>query len=417
MVSKTVLDNGISVISEEVGHVRSASVGVWVKCGSRHEDAVTNGTAHFVEHMLFKGTKQRSAFDIAAAVDSVGGMMNAFTGKETTAFSITVPDYHLALAIELLADIFNNSRFEANGIDREKTVVIQEIRMLEDSPDECVHDVFEATVWNGHPLGLPILGTQERVKNFTRKSLVDFFRTRYGGTNVVLTAAGNLKHDDLARLARNGLGKLKNGQFEGEKDAPVIMPKVVVLEKELEQVHLVIGAPAPSAASPRRFAALLMNAVLGGSMSSRLFQEIRENRGLAYEISSSLMPYSDTGLLAIYVATGREEIREVVPLIAQELKRMANDPLSGKELHAVKELTKGNLLLSLESMDSRMTRLARNEICYGKQVTAEEVMEQIDAVNARDIRTLAAELFRPEAISLAAMGNVGGEDFPSLLAC
>lgn len=410
MVSKTVLDNGVSVISEEVNHVRSISVGIWVKCGSRHEDAITNGTAHFVEHMLFKGTKSRSAFDIASAIDSVGGMMNAFTGKEITSFYITIPDYHLPLAIELLADIFKNSRFDAVGIGREKSVVLQEIRMLEDSPDEYIHDFFEATFWNNHPLGLPILGTEERVKSFTRKSLVNFFRTRYGGENVVLTAAGNLNHEALMRLARKTFGTLMNGAFEEKQEAPKILPGVRVLKRDLEQAHLVIGVPAPSAASPQRHAGLLMNAVLGGSMSSRLFQEIRENRGLAYEIHSYLMPYSDTGMLGIYVGTGREKVREVVRLIMKELKRMASKRLTQKELHAVKELTKGNLLLGMESMESRMTRLARNEICYGRHITAEEVVERIDAVGANDIRSLAGELFCPEAISLAAMGNVSEED-------
>lgn len=409
-VNKTVLDNGICVISEEVGHVRSISVGIWVKCGSRKENTNTNGTAHFVEHMLFKGTESRSAFDIASAIDSVGGMMNAFTGKETTSFYITIPDYHLPLAIDLLADIFANSRFDQAGIGREKSVILQEIRMLEDSPDEYIHDLFEAVFWSDHPLALPILGTEERVQGFRRKSLVQFFQRHYRGANLILTAAGNLQHDVLADLAAKAFGGLGCAAVAEETAPPALRQGLTVMERDLEQVHIVIGAPAPSAVDPRRYAGLLMNAVLGGSMSSRLFQEIRENRGLAYEIQSYLIPYSDTGMLGVYVGTSREKVREVVGLIRAELRRMANELLTEKELRDVKELTKGNLLLGMESMDSRMARLARNEICYGRPVSADEAVERIDAVRADEIRSLAGEMFRPEGLSLAAMGNVTEED-------
>jgi len=290
MQNKTVLDNGISVISEEINHVRSVSIGVWVRCGSRSENYTTNGMAHFIEHMLFKGTKNRSAFDIASEIDSVGGVMNAFTSKEFTAFYIKIPDYHLAMAIDLLADIVKNSLFNPAEIEKETSVVLQEISMVEDTPDDFIHDFFEKTFWNGHPLGLPILGTKETVVSFEREILVNFFTERYTGENVTLTAAGNLKHDVLVNLAKNTFGSLEGKPIKEVYLKPLITPAVAAIEKDLEQEHIIVGTTAPSSTSQLRYPALLMNIVLGGSMSSRLFQEIREKRGLAYSIRSYLVP-------------------------------------------------------------------------------------------------------------------------------
>ena len=409
MVSKTILDNGIRVISEEIDHVRSVSIGAWVEGGSRYENGLNNGAAHFIEHMLFKGTDRRSAFDIASAIDSVGGVMNAATGKELTSFYIKIPDYHLELAVDLLADLFTGSRFDEKDIGREKSVILQEIRMVEDTPDDKIHDFFESLFWRGHPLGLPILGTKERIEAFRRDELLHFFQTRYRGRHLVLTAAGNLKHNRFVDLVRRSFGSLRGSSVCERIEVPVARPGKEGLRKELEQVHLLIGSPAPAAVSPERHAAFLLNSVLGGSMSSRLFQEIREKRGLAYEVYSYLTPYMDAGLFGIYLGTGRDRVREVLGLVRECLERSCSERLTEEELRSAKELIKGNFLLGMESTDNRMTALARNELCFGRQVTPEEIIEQIEAVGSEQIRMLAGKMFRPEALTVAALGPVSAE--------
>ncbi|MCE5282239.1 MAG: insulinase family protein [Deltaproteobacteria bacterium] len=410
MVSKTILDNGIRVITEEIDHVRSISIGVWVEGGSRDEDDLTNGVSHFIEHMLFKGTERRSAFDIASAIDSVGGVMNAATGKEITSFYIKIPDYHLDLAVDLLADIVTSSRFDEAEISRERSVILQEIRMVEDTPDDRIHDFFEEHLWKGHPLGLPILGTESRVEGFCRDDLIGFFGSRYRGKALVITAAGHLRHKDLVGLVRKSFGSLAAKASGGRTRAPEARTGRALVAKDLEQVHLIVGTPAPSALSPDRHAGFILNAVLGGSMSSWLFQEIREKRGLAYSIYSYLTPYLDAGLMGIYAGTGRDHVREVLGLVRKGMERFASRLLTPKELQSAKELIKGNYLLGMESTDNRMTGLARNELCFGKHVPPEEVIERIDAVDRQSIRTLAGRLFRPETQMVAAIGPVSEED-------
>ncbi|MCX5821861.1 MAG: pitrilysin family protein [Deltaproteobacteria bacterium] len=410
MVSKTILDNDIRVISEEIDHVRSISIGAWVEGGSRRENDLTSGTAHFIEHMLFKGTERRSAFDIASAIDSVGGVMNAATGKELTSVYIKIPDYHLEMAVDLLADIFTGSRFAEEEIVRERSVILQEIRMVEDTPDDHIHDFFDGVFWKGDPLGLPILGTKKSVESFRRDDLFDSFRSRYGGSNLVLTAAGNLRHGRFAELVRKSFGSLAGASLCGPAGLPAAMPGRAVLRKELEQVHLIVGAPAPSAVSPERHAAFLLNAVLGGSMSSRLFQEIREKRGLAYDVGSYLAPYRDAGMFGVYAGTDGARVREVLGLVREGLERSCAELLTDKELQSAKELLKGNFLLGMESTDNRMTGLAKNEIYFGRQMTPEEIIERIDAVEREQIRSLAGRMFRPEALTVAAIGPVSDED-------
>jgi predicted Zn-dependent peptidase len=410
MVHKTLLDNGIRVITEEIDHVRSVSIGAWVEGGSRHESGLTNGAAHFIEHMLFKGTERRSAFDIASAIDSVGGVMNAATGKEQTSFYIKIPDYHLELAVDLLADIFTGSRFDETEIDRERSVILQEIRMVEDTPDDLIHDLFEGMFWKDHPLGLPILGTKEGVAAFSRDDLLAFFQNRYRGNRLVIAAAGHFQHNQFVEAIRRSFGSIVVSSAGGREVAPETRPGKYVLTKDLEQVHLIIGAPAPSAVSPERHAGFLLNAVLGGSMSSWLFQEIREKRGLAYAIYSYLTAYMDTGLFGVYVGTGSEKVREVLGLVREGMKRFSSELLSEGELRSAKELIKGNYLLGMESTDNRMTGLARNEICFGRQVTPEEVIARIDAVDREAIRSLAEGMFRSDALTVAAIGPVTEDD-------
>jgi predicted Zn-dependent peptidase len=410
MYKKTILNNGVRVVSEEIDSVRSVSIGIWVLCGSRHEDSLTNGMAHFIEHMLFKGTSRRTAFDIASAIDSVGGVMNAFTSKEMTSFYIKIPDYHLEMAIDLLADIFRNSRFDAEEIEKEKSVVLQEINLLDDSPDDYIHDYFDERFWKNHPLGYPVLGRRELVEGFHREALVGFVHDRYCGENVVLTAAGNVRHDVLVEMVSRSLSGLEKNARRNGASPPEISAGISVLEKDLEQIHLIVGCPALSSTSPRRYASFLLNAVLGGSMSSRLFQEIREKRGLAYAIHSYLSTYADTGMLGIYAGTGRDGIRDVVGLIFDELLRMTRTSLTERELASAKELIKGNFLLSMESTDTRMTRLARNEIAFGEHIPVETVLRSIDRVTAEDVQALAVEIFDPSAVGLAAIGPVSEKD-------
>jgi len=410
MVSKTILDNGIRVITEEIGHVRSISIGVWVEGGSRDENDLTNGISHFIEHMLFKGTERRSAFDIASAIDSVGGVMNAATGKEITSFYIKIPDYHLDLAVDLLADIVTSSRFDEAEIDRERSVILQEIRMVEDTPDDQIHDLFEEHLWKGHPLGFPVLGTKPRIEGFCRADLVGFFRSRYQGKTLVITAAGSLRHGDLVERVRKSFGSLSGKPRSERTETPMATPGRALIAKDLEQVHLIVGTPAPSALSPERYAGFILNAVLGGSMSSWLFQEIREKRGLAYSIYSFLTPYLDAGLMGIYAGTGEDQVREVIDLVRKGMDRFASGLLTSKELQSAKELIKGNYLLGMESTDNRMTGLARNELCFGRHVPPEEVVERIDAVDRQSVRTLAGRMFRPDALMVAAIGPVSEED-------
>ena len=408
--NKTVLANGVRVVSEEVNHVRSVSIGIWVKSGSRYENNNSNGTAHFIEHMLFKGTDRRSAFDIASEIDSVGGIINAFTGKEWTSFYIKIPDYHFPLAIDLLADIVQNSRLLEEEITKEKSVVLQEISMVEDSPDDYIHDYFESVFWNGHPLALPVLGTKDQILNLERDNLVSFFNNRYAGDNLILSAAGHMKHDTLVDLVGAAFGSMSKKAVETTISQPEVSSRVAFLERDLEQVHIMMGTLAPSVTSPKRYPSFLLNAILGGSMSSRLFQEIREKRGLAYAINSYISPYMDTGILGIYAGTGEGQVRVVVDLILEELKRLRNDLLTDKEIHAAKELIKGNFLLSMESTDNRMTRLAKNEICFGKFIPPEDVIRCIDAVEIKDVRDLACEIFDPRILSITAMGKVSEKD-------
>jgi predicted Zn-dependent peptidase len=410
MHNKTVLSNGIRVVSEYIDHVRSISIGIWVKCGSRYEDQATNGAAHFIEHMLFKGTKKRSAFEIASAIDSVGGMMNAFTGKELTSFYIKIPDYHLPMAVDLLADIFTNSSFDEKEIIKEQSVVLQEINMTEDSPDDYIHDYFEGVFWNGHPLGFPVLGTRSLVASLNRKTLLSFFDARYGGDNLVLAAAGNLKHDEFVDLVSKTFGSIPAKTINPQINKPAVSSRVAILKKDLEQAHMIMGVLAPSAVSPERYSGFLLNAILGGSMSSRLFQEIREKRGLAYAIHSFVSPYMDAGILGIYAGTGEERVPVVINLILEELKRLRNELLTEKELAQVKELIKGNFLLSMESTDSRMIRLAKNEISFGRHIPEDDVIASVDAVTAEDVRNIAFKIFKAGAISLAVMGRISEED-------
>lgn len=412
MYRKTVLTNGVRVVSETVEYVRSVSLGVWVRCGSRYETERTNGISHFIEHMLFKGTRRRSAFEIASAIESVGGMINAYTGKELTSFYVKVPDYSLEVSLDVLADMFLNSKFDEGDIKREKSVIEQEINLLEDTPDDYIHDFCESCFWENHALGLPILGQREVIGGFTRKEIHEFFRSRYGGENVVVTASGRLDHDRIVNLCEKTFGLLENRVEKTSVDgAPCTNHRIAVLEKDLEQVHMIVAVPAPSVTAENRYTVVLLNTILGGSMSSRLFQEIREKRGMAYAIHSFWSPYVEAGMFGVYAGTGVKEARGVLGLILDELMQVAEKPVTSKELANAKELVKGNYLLSMENTDTRMSRLARGELFFGRYIGEEEILQGVERVNEEDVRMLAREMFSPEVMTVAAIGPLCEREF------
>jgi len=412
MVEKTTLENGIQVITEEIPSVHSVSVGIWVQSGSRDEDQEENGICHFIEHMLFKGTKRRSAREIAKEIDSVGGVLNAFTSKEFSSFYAKVLAEHLPVALDLLFDLFLNSTFSSEEMERERQVIVQEINMVEDTPDEYIHDLFNESFWPHHPLGFPILGRLETIDRMNRSRLKEFFVRNYIGVQPLVVAAGRLKHEDLLGPVREALVHIRPRPKRRKSRPPRPHPQIFVKNKPLEQVHLLLGTQGFSATDPRRYAFSVLNTIFGGGMSSRLFQEIRENRGLAYSVYSFLSSFMDSGMLGVYVGTGENTLSPVLRIILREMKKLAGDSLSAKELRSAKEQLKGNLLLSLESTDSRMGRLAKNEIYFHRFVPTEEIIEGIESVSASEVAEIAQQLFRPDSLSLTVLGPVSGKDIP-----
>jgi predicted Zn-dependent peptidase len=406
MEQKTLLDNGIRVLTETVPYHGSVCIGIWVLTGSRDEKESENGISHFIEHLLFKGTENRTAQDIARAIDSVGGSMNGFTGRECTCFYAKVLDCHLDLAVDLLSDIFLHSTFDAQEIERERSVVLQEVKMVEDTPDDYIHDLFGRAFWGDHPMGQPVIGRVEQIRSFSREQIMRYFEENYRSDRMVISVAGNVEHKPVVELLERTFGKVSPGSKIGERLTPRGSSKMSVLKRKTEQVHLCLGTKGLAYVSSRRFASHILNTVLGGGMSSRLFQEIRERRGLAYSVYSYLPSYVDTGLLVVYAASDKNRIGQVVELILREFETLRRSPIGEDELATSKEQMKGNLLLSLESSDNRMTRLARNEIYFGRFMPVNEVIDQIDGVTLDQISDLANELLRPEHLCLTVLGPI-----------
>jgi predicted Zn-dependent peptidase len=405
----TRLSNGVRILSEKLPDLPSVTVGIWVENGSRYERGEQAGISHFLEHLFFKGTERRTAAKIAEEIDAVGGVLNAFTGKEYTCYYAKVLREHLPLALDLLGDIFVNSRFAAEEIERERSVVLQEISQVEDTPDDYVHELFNAAFWPGHPLARPIAGTPDTVSRLGRDDFMGFLAERYRPDRVLIAAAGNLSHDDLAEVATAQFGGLAGSAPLANGGPPRAVSGLWVHEKPLEQVHLCLGTPGIPQVDADRYAAHLLNAALGGGMSSRLFQEIRERRGKAYTVYSFLSSYADAGYLGVYVGTSAEWTREVVDVIRTELERVARDGLGADELARAKTQMKGSLLLGLETSDSRMSRIAKNEIYFGRDVPIEEVAAEIDAVTPDHILRVAARLFRPPTLGLTVLGDLKGQ--------
>lgn len=410
MVRKSVLPNGVRVMTEAMPQVVSATIGIWVENGSRYEGPGENGVSHFIEHLLFKGTKKRTAAQIAETFDSVGGVLNAFTGKEYTCYYAKVLGDDLAMATEVLADLFLESVFDPAEIDRERQVVLQEISQAEDTPDDFIHDLFNLHFWQGHPLSLPIFGSVESVNAIDRNLLVDFMAARYRAGRVFIAAAGAVDHDKLtADCAR--LFSAIEGDGRGEPIEPP-RERVVVLNyrKELEQAHLCVGGPGVSQTSPLRYAAYVMNTALGGGMSSRLFQEVREKRGRVYTIYSFLSAFIDCGYFGIYAGTNPEWIEEVIEVTLGEIRKVVREGLKPAELERAKSQLKGNMLLGMESTDSRMNRLARNEIYFRRDIPLEEIARAIESVTNDQVVELAEQCFRPDRMGMVMLGDLKGRE-------
>ncbi len=409
-IRKTILSNGLMVLTESMPHVRSVSMGAWVGSGSRDEAPELNGISHFVEHMVFKGTTSRSAQQIAREVDTIGGNLDAFTGKEMVCFNIKVLDENVPPALEVLADLVLHPTFAPEELAREQGVILEEIKMDEDNPDYLVNEVWTQNFWKGDALGRPILGTAKTVSSFSQGVVFDFHAGRFTPHNMVFSAAGNLEHDTfVAQVEREFRSLAANGEGGMAKTAaPKATPHITLKRKKsLEQVQFCLGVPAPPVNDPRRYGVYLLNTMLGGGMSSRLFQTIREDQGLAYSIFSEMNPFRDTGSLCVYAGTSVDKTRKVLQLTLNELRRLKEETVSDVELKRAKDQVKSNMVIGLESSGSRMANLARQQMYFGRFFGVDEIMEEIETVTPTDIQELAQELFQPEAMALTLLGNLG----------
>ena len=411
-IVRDILGNGLRILTERMTQVRSVSIGVWLTRGSRHESAEKSGIAHFVEHMLFKGTATRSAEDIAQAIDSIGGQLDAFTAKEYASYYIKVLDEHLPLAMDILTDIVRNPAFSVEDIEREKKVVVEEIKMVEDTPDDLVHELFTQGFWENHPLGRPILGTRETVESFSAALLREYFQQAYAARNLIVSAVGNVEHEQVRKLVEERFGSLPaSGTIVGEH-APQVVPKVLIRNKELEQSHLCVGVSSYPQNHDDRYSSYLLNTLLGGSMSSRLFQNVREKRGLAYAVFSGLSAYRDAGSFTVYAGCANDAVGQVIDLVVEELRGVKQGPVPVAELQRAKDHLKGSLMLSLENTASRMSHLARQEIYFDRQFGLDETLQGIERVTAADVQRVAADLFRNGSLSATVLGNVNGLQVP-----
>jgi predicted Zn-dependent peptidase len=409
-IRKTVLSNGLLVLTESMPHVRSVSMGAWVGSGSRDEAAEVNGISHFVEHMVFKGTTSRSAQQIAREVDTIGGNLDAFTGKEMVCFNIKVLDENVPPALDVLADLVLHPTFTPEELAREQGVILEEIKMDEDNPDYLVHEVWTQNFWKGDALGRPILGTAKTVSSFNQQIVFDFYGGRFTPGNMVFSAAGNLEHDSFVAQVEKEFSSLAvSGNSTAVKvAAPQATPHITLKRKKsLEQVQFCLGVPAPPVNDPRRYGVYLLNTMLGGGMSSRLFQTIREDQGLAYSIYSEMNPFRDTGSLCVYAGTSVDKTQKVLQLTLQELRRLKEETVSDVELKRAKDQLKSNMVIGLESSGSRMANLARQQMYFGRFFGVDEIMEEIEAVTTADVQELAQELFQPETMALTLLGNLG----------
>ncbi len=406
MVNKTVLDNGVRILTKRMPHIRSVSMGVWVNVGARDEMQAENGLSHFIEHMIFKGTKRRTAFQIAKEFDAIGGQTNAFTAMENTCYHAKVMETHLETMVDILSDIFLNSEFNANEVEKERPVIFQEIGMVEDNPEEYIHLLAGKSYWGDDPLGRSILGTRENIIGFNTESINFFFHRFYQPERIVISAAGNIEHEKFIDIVGSAFEAIQPCNGFPKRITPTGQSTINIHTKELEQAHICIGTKGLPIIDSRRYAFSLFNTILGGNMSSRLFQEIRERRGLAYSVYSFLSSFVDTGMFGIYVGVDPKKALASTELILKEMRKLKESMIDSNELHDAREYTKGNLLLASESVDSQMVRLAQNEILLKRYVPLQEIVDKIDSVTEDEILGLAKELFQKNQLALTILGPV-----------
>ncbi|MCX5722841.1 MAG: pitrilysin family protein [Nitrospirae bacterium] len=406
MYRKLVLDNGVRVVTERMPTLKSVTVGVWVNTGSRDEQPSQAGYSHFIEHMLFKGTRTRSSAEISREIDALGGEMNAFTSRETTTYYVKVLDQQLHRALELLSDLFHHSRFAPKDIEKEKQVVLEEIRMVQDDPEDLVQELHMGQVLGRHPLGRSILGREKTIRGLRRQDLLDYRETYYEPGQTVLSIAGNFKQTELDGMVAKyfGKGRAAKAIHANGRRPPEVHGGVVLKKKKLEQVHLCLGLKGVPAGHKDRYALYALNSVLGGSVSSRLFQEVREKRGLVYSIYSYLAGYSDGGMITVYAATRPKEVDRVVDLVCREIRRIGSKGIGGKELEQAKTQMKGSLMLSLESSHSRMSKLAKDELIYGKHTSLDDMLAHIDRVSEEQMFNVGRQFFKLDSLAITGLG-------------
>lgn len=410
MYQKTVLSNGIRVITEKIEHYKSVSLGIWVGTGSRDENLINNGISHFIEHMIFKGTPSRDTLLIARELDAIGGLSNAFTGKEYTCFHSKVLDKDFYTLAEILSDIFLNSSFDPQDIEREKQVVLQEISMVEDSPEEQVHELFNTQFFNHHPLGLPVLGTSATVSSIERDMILEHMKMYYSPDRIIIAAAGNIDHDDVVKTFEKQFGRLAPVKRDNREYSHELTSSILCSYRELEQTNICIGGKAPNLSSDMRFAGAILNTILGGNMSSRLFQEVREKRGLAYSIYSFLSAYMDAGILGICAGTDPKEVNNVLDVINTEIVKIREGDLTEKDVEEARDHLVGGILLGSENTDSRMMRLAKNEFVFGRYIEYEELIDRLKMVTLDDITLCIRQAFSPGGVAVTTLGSINRGD-------
>lgn len=411
MFRKEILPNGVRIVTEEMPQVRSVSIGLWVKVGSRDENELNNGISHFIEHLMFKGTTQRTAKQIAEELDAIGGQLNAFTAKEYTCYYAKVMDNHLDIAIDVLTDMFFNSLFDATEIEKEKNVVIEEIKMYEDTPDEQVHDIFASTVWQGHALGRPIIGNEQIINNIKRADIVNYYKTMYTPHNLVISVAGNIKHQEVLERLQPLFGHFNGVSAPKDSNKPLVNREDLGKYKDTEQVHLCMGTEGLPINHDHIYVLHVINSIMGGGISSRLFQNIREQRGLAYSVYSYQTSYQDAGLFTIYGGLSKNNLDQFMQLVIKEINDFREQSISPDELHRAKEQLKGSMFMGLESASSRMSRIGKGELILGYIHTPEEVANMIDKVTMDQVKNLAEKIFDLDKYSLTTVGPIK-EDLP-----
>ncbi len=406
MFKKTLLDSGITVVTEAHRYQRSVCVGAFIEIGTRDEPAKNVGICHFVEHMVFKGTKSRSAGEIARSIEAVGGDLNAFTTREYTCFHTTSLKDDLELDIEVLGDLVGNARFSQRDFDLEKKVILQEVSMTEDTPEEYIYDMFFEKIYGKSSLGWPILGTKQSLEDLKRSELMKFYKERYCGSNIIVAAAGALDHDAVVEMVEKSFKVSKKGPKIPRRKKPRWVPVREVVRKEGEQTHILVGFDGVSFTSPKRFEAFVLNAWIGGGMSSKLYQSIREKRGLAYTIYSNLTTFTDCGTLSIYAATEGKSVTAVMEAIHHDVKELKKKKLNPRGLELFKQQVRGGVLLGADDMENRMSSLGVNEMTFGEYMAVDTIVESIDKVTASDVRALALDLLNPDKMAVLVMGDV-----------